>query len=51
MWVVYFSLAALPLFGFGGWFVPADSEVRSRVFWLLIVYVACGLGLLLATLP
>jgi hypothetical protein len=50
MWVVYFSLAALPLFGIGGWFVPvSDHEARSRIFWLLVIYVACGLALLLAT--
>jgi hypothetical protein len=36
VWVVYFSLAALPLFGFGGWFVPSgDAAARSRVFQLL----------------
>jgi Domain of unknown function (DUF4129) len=50
VWVVYFSLAALPLFGIGGWFVPAaDPDARRRVFLLLVVYVACGLALLLAT--
>lgn len=49
VWVVYFSLAALPLFGIGGWFVPADAARRSLVFGLLVIYVASGLGLLLAT--
>ena len=50
MWVVYFSLAALPLFGIGGWFVPAaDPARRSLVFGLLVIYVASGMGLLLAT--
>ena len=50
IWVVYFSLAALPLFGFGGWFVPAsEPEARTRVFQYLLVYVASGLGLLLFT--
>ena len=50
VWVVYFSLAALPLFGIGGWFVPASDPVaRSRVFGLLVIYVASGMGLLLAT--
>src|SRR6267142_1693033 len=27
VWVVYFSLAALPLFGIGGWFVPSSDRV------------------------
>ncbi|HEY2411458.1 MAG TPA: DUF4129 domain-containing protein [Pirellulaceae bacterium] len=50
VWVVYFSLAALPLFGIGGWFVPAaDGPRRALVFGLLVIYVACGMGLLLAT--
>ncbi|HMC10273.1 MAG TPA: DUF4129 domain-containing protein [Pirellulaceae bacterium] len=50
VWVVYFSLAALPLFGIGGWFVPSSDPVaRSRVFGLLVIYVASGMGLLLAT--
>jgi hypothetical protein len=50
VWVVYFSLAALPLFGIGGWFVPSSDPVRrARVFGLLVIYVASGMGLLLAT--
>lgn len=50
VWVVYFSLAALPLFGIGGWFVPAAEPARrSLVFGLLVIYVASGMGLLLAT--
>ncbi|HZN33225.1 MAG TPA: DUF4129 domain-containing protein, partial [Pirellulaceae bacterium] len=50
VWVVYFSLAALPLFGIGGWFVPTgDAEARTRVFQFMVVYVGSGLGLLLAT--
>ncbi len=50
LWVVYFSLAALPLFGIGQLFIPA-SNVASRqfAFELLFVYVASGLALLLAT--
>lgn len=48
VWVVYFSLAALPLFGIGGWFVT-EPVARARVFGLLVIYVASGLGLLLAT--
>jgi hypothetical protein len=50
VWVVYYSLAALPLFGIGGWFIPAsDAGVRTRAFLFLLVYVASGLTLLLAT--
>jgi hypothetical protein len=50
VWVVYFSLAALPTFGIGGWYVSGnDPELRTRVFRLLVVYVACGMALLLAT--
>jgi hypothetical protein len=50
VWVVYFSLAALPLFGLGQALVPADDVERRRsTFWLLFIYVASGLGLLLTT--
>jgi len=50
VWVVYFSLAALPLFGIGQLFIPADSlEGRRYAFSLLCVYVVSGLGLLLTT--
>jgi hypothetical protein len=50
VWVVYFSLAALPLFGIGQLFIPRD-DVGSRryAFLLLLVYVASGMGLLLST--
>ena len=49
VWVVYFSLAALPIFGIGGWFIGDDLETRRRTFWVMVVYVGSGLGLLLAT--
>jgi hypothetical protein len=49
-WVVYFSLAALPIFGIGQLFIPAhDTEARAYGFSLLAVYVASALGLLLTT--
>jgi hypothetical protein len=48
VWVVYFSLAALPLFGLGGWFIT-DAGVRHKAFWLLVIYVASGMSLLAAT--
>ncbi|MEO8428326.1 MAG: hypothetical protein ABI651_14545, partial [Verrucomicrobiota bacterium] len=50
LWVVYFSLAALPLFGVGQALLPAsDTLRRERAFLLLWVYVASALGLLLTT--
>ena len=50
VWVVYFSLAALPLFGFGQAFIPpAEADSRQRAFNLLLIYVTSGLGLLLTT--
>ncbi len=49
-WVIYFSLAALPLFGLGEALIPAeDAERRQFAFWLMGAYVGCGLGLLLTT--
>ena len=50
VWVVYFSLAALPLFGLGQAMIPATAGDRRRyVFWLMVIYVGSGLGLLLTT--
>ncbi|MGH7139325.1 MAG: hypothetical protein ACREHD_26570, partial [Pirellulales bacterium] len=50
VWVIYFSLAALPLFGLGQALIPAaDVERRRQAFWLLVWYVASGMGLLLTT--
>jgi hypothetical protein len=50
VWVVYFSLAALPIFGLGQALIPADEGGRrAYVFWLMSVYVGSGLGLLLTT--
>jgi hypothetical protein len=50
VWVVYFSLAALPLFGLGQSLIPVEEEGRRRyVFWLMVVYAGSGLGLLLTT--
>ena len=50
VWLVYFSLAALPLFGIGQTLLPASDEaLRRRGFGLLFVYLAATLGLLLAT--
>src|SRR5439155_11104130 len=50
VWVVYFSLAALPLFGLGQSLIAAEAVDRRRyAFWLMGIYVASGLGLLLTT--
>jgi hypothetical protein len=50
VWVVYFSLAALPLFGLGESLIPAGAAASRRyAFGLLAVYVASALGLLLTT--
>jgi hypothetical protein len=49
-WVVYFSLAALPLFGLGQALIPVEEgDRRFNAFLLMAVYTACGLGLLLTT--
>ncbi|HUG93281.1 MAG TPA: DUF4129 domain-containing protein [Planctomycetaceae bacterium] len=50
LWVVYFSLLALPLFGIGQLLIPVESgDSRQWGFKLLVVYVAAALGLLLTT--
>ena len=49
-WVIYFSLAALPLFGFGQLMIPTGSVgLRQSSFNQLLVYVAAGIGLLMTT--
>jgi hypothetical protein len=48
--VVYFSLAALPIFGLGQAMIPADEAARRAfTFRLAAMYVGSGLGLLLTT--
>jgi uncharacterized protein DUF4129 len=50
VWVVYFSLAALPLFGLCQTQIPVSEVSRRQYsFLLLCIYVASGLGLLLTT--
>ncbi len=50
VWVVYFALASLPLFGLGQALLRSeDTEQRRTVFWLMAIYVASGLALLLTT--
>jgi len=49
-WVIWFSLAALPLFGLGQMLLPAgDVAARRMGFLLLAGYLAAALGLLLTT--
>jgi hypothetical protein len=49
-WVIYFSLAALPLFGLGEALIPVEEgDRRLYVFWLMCLYVGSGLGLLATT--
>lgn len=48
--VVWFSLAALPIFGLGQSLIPAgDGARRTFSFWLAACYVGSALGLLLTT--
>lgn len=50
VWVVYFSLAALPIFGLGQALIPPEEESsRYFTFWLMAVYVGSGLGLMMTT--
>ncbi len=49
-WVIYFSLAALPLFGLGQARIPLEESGRRQyAFWLMVCYAASALGLLVAT--
>lgn len=49
-WVVYFSLAALPLFGIGQMLLPGDAAAARRAgFIFLALYLAAALGLLVTT--
>jgi hypothetical protein len=50
VWVVYFTLASLPIFGLGQSLIPSDEVERRRyTFWLMGIYVVSALGLLLTT--
>ena len=50
LWVVYFSLAALPLFGVGQMLLPrGDIAARHAGFVYLFIYMAAAFGLLLIT--
>jgi Domain of unknown function (DUF4129) len=50
VWVIYFSLGALPLFGFGQTLLPrADAARRAEAFGFLWFYVLAAFGLLITT--
>jgi hypothetical protein len=49
-WVVYFSVAALPLFGVGQMLLPGGDVVARRAgFMFLALYLAAAMGLLVTT--
>lgn len=50
IWVFYFSMAALPIFGIGQWFVKANPQ--GGYGWVVLlfgIYLAAGLGLMMTT--
>jgi hypothetical protein len=50
VWLIYFTLASLPVFGLGQWFVPAvEEERRAWLFLYFLAYISSGMGLLLTT--
>ncbi|WP_165227543.1 DUF4129 domain-containing protein [Aquisphaera insulae] len=50
VWLIYFALASLPVFGVGQWLVPAvEEERRAGLLVYAIAYIAAAMGLLLAT--
>ncbi len=50
VWVLYFALAALPLFALGQSLVdPDDDKRRTATFLQMTVYIASALGLLVTT--
>ena len=50
MWVLYFSFAAVPVFGLGELFIASgDTAGRQRCFVFLMLYLTAALGLLLLT--
>ena len=50
LWVVYFSMAAVPLFGIGKVLLPAsDTHLKSRAGLWLCIYLISALFLLIST--
>lgn len=48
-WILFFALAALPIFGLGQVLIPSDDGARGRVFFLFTAYLAAAMGLLATT--
>ena len=50
VWVLYFALAAIPLYGLGQAMIPGDDAARrGNTFWQMATYIAAALGLLMTT--
>ena len=50
VWLIYFTVASLPMFGLGQWLVPAvQADRRAWLFLYFLAYISSGMGLLLAT--
>ncbi len=50
VWVLYFALLAIPLFGLGQLAIPAsETESRRAAYWFLFGYLFFSLGLLVST--
>ncbi len=50
VWVLYFALLAIPLFGLGQLVIPSyDPGSRDRAFWFLVGYLFFALALLVNT--
>lgn len=47
--VIYFSLAALPLFGIGQLIIPSTGNGRQIGFVLMVIYMTAALGLFVTT--
>lgn len=48
LWVFYLAMAAFPIFGIGQWFYEPGGNGFS-IFFLFLVYLSTGLGLLMVT--
>ncbi len=49
IWVFYFAMAALPIFGIGQWFVAARENGYGWVVFLFGIYLASALALMMTT--
>ncbi|MFO1063215.1 MAG: hypothetical protein U0892_05025 [Pirellulales bacterium] len=48
VWVLYYALLAIPMFGLGQLLIP-DERGRNTAFWFLVGYLAFAMALLLTT--